>query len=166
MENLENLLRPKPIGAKINFDGAACTFLFKPRAAERLFNHIQEDIGAFSAIAPRSILSLRESLGKALTRDNVAPLWKNEQNCFAWQRNAEWIQLRLRAEDFQDFVESAIAMPNYTADPGPPSLEAARRWPCLSDIALLVQMMPAMHKRQRLRAGRNTSLEIVDLFVE
>src|SRR4029077_3982419 len=99
-----------------------------------------------------------------LTRNNATPLWKNEQSCFAWQRNSEWIQLRLRVEDFKDFVESAIAMPNFTAAPGPPAPEAARRWPCLSDIALLVQMMPAMHKRQQLRAGRNTTLEIADLF--
>lgn len=164
MTDLINMLTPRGVSAEARFDGYALTLLFKPYEAERLLNHLQEDIGTLEPVLPKPMRSLVSALTKALARTTTTPLWKSEQGCFAWQRSAQWIELKLHTEEFKSFVESATAMPRHTRNPGPPSAEAERRWPCLSDITLLVEMMPAMYQRQAIRPGRTTRLEFLNVF--
>jgi hypothetical protein len=163
---VENIPKGKPIGAQAHFDGASFTLMLKPREAELLCHNLQEDIGNLRPVLPRSLLTLLEALEKALSRKEITLLWKREPGGFAWLRSADWIELRLFTDQFKDFVESAGAMPNFTRDPGPPSEEPERRWPCLSDVTIMIKILAAMHKRQGLALGRRATLEIADVFAE
>ncbi|MEW6731612.1 MAG: hypothetical protein AB1489_09825 [Acidobacteriota bacterium] len=161
---MESLSKIRSIGAEAYFDGVTFTLRLKRREAQRLLSFLNEDIGELRPVIPTTIISLAEALEKALARTSAIPLWKTELGCFAWQRNGEWIELRLHEKEFKNFLDSATAMPRFTRDPGPPSPELDRRWPCLSDIALLMEMLPAMHRRRGLKFGRRASLEIAAVF--